>query len=73
MFEKAAELAGCRIEEIVHIGDREQNDIAGAQRAGARAILVTAAVDRGSSSTSADAVCRDYSLLPTIIEAMDRE
>ncbi|MCL5746509.1 MAG: HAD family hydrolase, partial [Acidobacteria bacterium] len=66
-FRKAAEMAGCRLDEIVHIGDREQNDIAGPKSVGARAVLLTAAVDRGSASTAADAVCRNYGELPAII------
>jgi len=70
-FEKAAELAGCRVDEIVHIGDREQNDIAGPKRVGARSVLLTAAIDRGSANTAADAVCRDYRELPAIIESLD--
>ncbi|MEN6605036.1 MAG: HAD family hydrolase [Bryobacteraceae bacterium] len=70
-FEKAAELAGCRVDEIVHAGDREHNDIAGPKRVGARSVLVTAAIDRGSANTAADAVCRDYRELPAIIESLD--
>ncbi|HYK91230.1 MAG TPA: HAD family hydrolase [Acidobacteriota bacterium] len=72
-FHRAAELAHCRLEELVHIGDREHNDIAGAKDAGARAVLVTAAVDRGSADTRADAVCRDFGQLPAILESLDRE
>jgi putative hydrolase of the HAD superfamily len=71
VFSRAAELAGCALEEIVHIGDREHNDVAGAKDAGARAVLLTAAVDRGSGSTRADAVCPEYSRLPAIIDALD--
>jgi HAD superfamily hydrolase (TIGR01549 family) len=71
VFGRAAELAGCGLEEIVHVGDREHNDIAGAKDAGARAVLLTAAIDRGSGNTRADAVCREYGRLPAIIEALD--
>ena len=71
MFQRAAELAGCRIDEIVHVGDREHNDIAGAKDAGALAVLITAAVDRGSAHTRADAVCRNFAQLPEIIAALD--
>ncbi len=70
-FHKAAELAGCRVEEIVHIGDREHNDIAGPKGVGARSVLLTAAIDRGSANTAANAICRDYRDLPGIIEALD--
>lgn len=71
VFHRAAELAGCRLDEMVHIGDREHNDIAGAKDTGARAVLVTAALDRGSANTRADAVCRDLGRLPAIIESLD--
>jgi putative hydrolase of the HAD superfamily len=71
MFRRAAELAGCRLDEIVHIGDREHNDIAGAKGAGARAVLFTAAVHRDSPNTRADAVCQDFGQLPAIIESLD--
>jgi malate/lactate dehydrogenase len=38
---------------------------------GARAVLITAAVDRGSAHTRADAVCRNFAQLPEIIGALD--
>src|ERR1035437_7274211 len=52
-------------------GDREHNDTAGAKDAGARAVLITAAVDRGSAHPRADAVCRNFAQLPEIIGALD--
>lgn len=70
-FRRAAELAGCRLDQIVHVGDREHNDIAGAKDVGARAVLLTAVVDRDSANTRADAVCRDFSQLPAIIDSLD--
>lgn len=70
-FRRAAELAGCRLDQIVHVGDREHNDIAGAKDVGARAVLLTAVVDRESANTRADAVCRDFSQLPAIIDSLD--
>ena len=71
VFRRASELAGCRLDEIVHIGDREHNDIAGAKDAGARAVLVTAAIDRGSANTRADAVCRHFDQLPAILDSLN--
>jgi ribonucleotide monophosphatase NagD (HAD superfamily) len=67
---KAAELAGCRLDEMVHVGDREHNDIVGAKGAGTRAVLFTGVVDRGSANTCADAVCRDFAQLPAIIDSL---
>jgi len=71
MFQRAAELAGCRLEEMVHVGDREHNDVLGAKNAGCRAVLTTVVVDRGAA-TAADAVCRDYADLPGIIAVLER-
>jgi putative hydrolase of the HAD superfamily len=73
MFEHAARAAGCRLEEMVHVGDREHNDVIGARNAGCRAVLVTVVKDRGSQGTQADAVCRDYRDLPAIIASLDGE
>lgn len=73
IFQQAAELAGCRLDEIVHVGDREHNDIAGARDAGARAVLVTAAIDRGGANTRADAVCRNFDRLPALIDSLGNE
>lgn len=71
VFEKIAAAAGCTLEEMVHIGDRESNDIVGPKALGARAVLLTAAIDRGSAGTVADAICRDYRELPAILEAFE--
>ncbi len=71
LFHRAAELAQCDIEQLVHLGDREAKDIVGPKAVGAKAILITASVDRGSKNTIADAVCDDYSMLPKIISSMD--
>jgi putative hydrolase of the HAD superfamily len=73
MFHRAAEAARCRLDEMVHIGDREHNDIAGAKDAGARAVLFTAVIDRGSRNTRADAVCRAAGELPGIIHALAKD
>jgi putative hydrolase of the HAD superfamily len=58
--------------ELVHIGDREHNDIAGPQALGAKAILCTAAIDRDSANTHAEAIFRNYKDLPNIIEQLNR-
>lgn len=71
-FERAAELAGCRVDQLLHLGDRESNDVDGPHAVGARAVLVTIALDRGSGQTKAEAVCRDYAALPAIIAQLDR-
>ncbi len=74
VFEKAAEGLGVEISGIVHIGDREQNDVDGPHTVGARAVLFTAIKDRRSGAvTKADAVCENYSQLPAIIKSLDRK
>jgi putative hydrolase of the HAD superfamily len=71
MFRRAAELGGCQLDEMVHVGDRETNDIAGPKNVGVRAVLLTAGINRGTAGTHADAVCADCRRLPDIIESMD--
>lgn len=70
MFDSAAAQLGVEISEIVHIGDREHNDITGPQGLGMKAVLFTASRDRGSDNTTADAICTRYSDLPGIIDAL---
>lgn len=57
--------------EIVHIGDRESNDVLGPLTIGMKAILFTGVVDRGSQQTRAHAVCRKLSDLPQIVGRLD--
>lgn len=70
MFRKVAEITGCRLDEIVHVGDREHNDVGGAKEAGSRAVLFTGVVDRDSANTRADAVCRDFAQFPAIVDSL---
>ena len=56
--------------QIVHIGDRESNDIVGPLSIGMNAILFTGVKDRGSASTRANAVCRTYAALPDIVRRL---
>jgi putative hydrolase of the HAD superfamily len=72
VFDAIVKQTGCEIADIVHIGDREHNDVRGPQSIGARAVLLTAAIDRGSDNTKADAVCRNFADLPAIIESLER-
>lgn len=57
--------------EIVHIGDRESNDVAGPLQIGMKAVLFTGIVDRGSQQTRAHAVCRKFTDLPRIVSRLD--
>lgn len=40
LFQKALELAGCKPEEAIHIGDSYQSDVLGARKVGIKPILV---------------------------------
>lgn len=57
--------------QIVHVGDRESNDVAGPLAIGMKAILFTGIVDRGSQQTRAHAVCHRFPDLPNIVRRMD--
>jgi HAD superfamily hydrolase (TIGR01509 family) len=70
VFELACAGLGCAPHELVHIGDREANDIDGPLAFGAHAILYTGIVDRGSSGSRATAVCSHHDDLPGIIDQL---
>ena len=72
MFEQISESLSIPLESIVHIGDREQKDVAGAQAVGAQAIFTTVVKDRGGEQTRAQALCSDYLKLPALLEKLDR-
>ncbi len=71
VFTIAAEKLGVPIENIVHIGDRDHNDVKGPHQLGARAVLFTAARDRDKGITTADAICERYADLPGIIRVLE--
>ncbi|MGA0602796.1 HAD family hydrolase [Caulobacter sp. KR2-114] len=68
VFEAAAAMAGQDLNAMVHIGDRDRNDVKGAQAVGMRAVLFTAVRDADKSSTSADAVCESAEDLARLFE-----
>ncbi|MDX1512425.1 MAG: HAD family hydrolase [Gammaproteobacteria bacterium] len=68
MFESVAGQLGVRVEQMLHIGDRDHNDVKGPHRLGMKAILFTATRDRDKDATEADAICEHYADLPGIIE-----
>ncbi len=70
MFAAVARDLGVALDGIVHVGDREPNDVAGPHGVGARAVLTTVVKDRGSATTRADAVCGDYAELHKIIDSL---
>jgi putative hydrolase of the HAD superfamily len=73
MFASAASQLGVDITDMVHIGDRDHNDIKGSQALGMKAILFTATRDRDRHATSADAICERYADLPAIVRQLATE
>jgi putative hydrolase of the HAD superfamily len=70
MFEDAARQMGVSLQEIVHVGDRDHNDVKGPQRLGMKAILFTATRAADKDQTSADAICERHADLPAIVDRL---
>lgn len=70
MFASAAEQLGVEIPQMIHIGDRDHNDIKGPHALGMKAVLFTAARDVDKGNTQADAICERYADLPGIIDRL---
>ena len=69
MFEAAAEQLGVNFDEMVHIGDRDHNDVKGPHALGMKAILFTASRDQDKATTTADAICERHA---DLVETIDR-
>jgi putative hydrolase of the HAD superfamily len=70
MFDCACAQLGVAVDEIVHIGDRDQNDVKGPHALGAKAVLFTAVRDADKDATTADASCDSHRDLPAIIDRL---
>jgi putative hydrolase of the HAD superfamily len=70
MFDSAARQMGVAVEEMVHIGDRDHNDVKGPQKLGMRAILFTATRAVDKERTSADAICERHADLAALIDRL---
>lgn len=70
MFASAADQLGVRFDAMLHIGDREHNDVRGPHGLGMKAVLFTASRDKDKSDTTADAVCESARDLPAVIERL---
>lgn len=68
MFECAAQQLGVEVGDMLHVGDRDQNDVKGPQALGMKAILFTGTRDVDKDKTSADAICSRHQDLPAIIQ-----
>lgn len=72
VFESIGNQLNLPTESFIHIGDREEKDVAGPHAVGAKAVLTTVVKDRGSSNTKAEAICKDYSYLVELIDDISR-
>ncbi len=72
VFERAAAELGVLLAQIVHVGDRESNDVDGPLAVGMKAVLFTGIIDRDSTHTRANAICREFVQLPNVIQQLDR-
>lgn len=70
MFDSAAQQLGVELDEIVHIGDRDHNDVKGPHAIGAKAILFTATRPDDRETTTADAICDHHRDLAGIIDKL---
>lgn len=70
MFEAAAQQLGVALNELVHVGDRDHNDVKGPHALGMKAVLFTASRDVDKDNTTADAVCERHADLPGIIDRL---
>ncbi len=71
MFDSAASQLGAEFGEMVHIGDRDHNDVKGPQALGMKAVLFTAKRDNDKNNTSADAICERHADLPGVIDGLN--
>jgi len=70
MFDHVAGELEIGVEELIHIGDRDHNDIKGPHAIGAKAVLFTATRPDDRDITTADAICDNYGDLPAIIDRL---
>ena len=70
MFESASQQLGVKLNEIVHVGDRDHNDVKGPHAIGAKAILFTATRPDDRDITTADAICETHHNLPAIVDRL---
>ena len=67
MFHRAATGLGVDVSEMLHVGDREHNDVRGPHALGMKAILFTATRDRDRTGSTADAICERAADLPATV------
>ncbi len=70
MFHSVLQTLELPPEEVVHIGDRDHNDVKGSQGMGMKSILFTATRDLDRNHTTADAICDSYADLRQTIQQL---
>lgn len=73
MFDAAAEKLGVERHEIIHVGDRDLNDVKGPHAIGAMAVLFTATRSDDADITTADAICASHKDLPGVIAKLAQD
>lgn len=73
LFLHAARELGVVPGALVHVGDREENDVMGPHQAGCRAILYTGVADRRTDGTRADGVCEHHDRMSSLVTSLERE
>ena len=71
VFQAACNSLGVECGEVIHIGDREHNDIRGPKRLGMQSVLCKAVLDRSEGPTQAAASFDNYEDLPAVIENLN--
>ncbi len=72
MFQAISTQLNVPVQNLVHVGDREHNDIRGAHALGMRAILFTGSRAIDAANSSADAICNHCRDLPAVIDRLIR-
>lgn len=70
MFASVASQLGVEIHEMLHIGDRDHNDVKGPHALGMKAVLFTATRDLDRAHTTADAVCASAAEIPGTVRRL---
>lgn len=70
VFRRACLQLGLPPSMVVHVGDRESNDVEGPLSIGMRAVLYTGIVDRSSHCTHASLVCKSFLNLPQMVQRL---
>ena len=70
MFASAAQQLGVEVSSLVHIGDRDHNDVKGPHALGMKAVLFAVTRPADKDTTTADAVCESAAELPAIIDRL---